>query len=295
MCGCVVVSNETWHTLLSVWAEGECSAARPGPFCAESALPVGPSWGQASDSKSVCVRVCVGRTSCCRDLYKCKEAVSVCFIRHTTDEGQVENPLHCECVRWACTKRGNKNREQEQNGEWKGKDTPASPPPLLCVFLFICPPLSLRLSVSLPPFLAVRMKCGPGGRPWREGGHKVVFSPRFSRSPLHFTFCFNANSFIIISLVLTRATWKRSNPEHAAVKSDVFTAPWLDSTWQTWTPLKKSLFHVCCSVLLQLSYRSIKVYNVPTIRRVFNKIRKRVCGIQIFIPLCKFETFLSEV
>jgi len=30
------------------------------------------------------------RHSCCRGLYKCKEAVSVCFIRRTTDEGQVE-------------------------------------------------------------------------------------------------------------------------------------------------------------------------------------------------------------
>lgn len=33
---------------------------QPGPFCAESALPVGPSWGQASDSKVVCESVCVG-------------------------------------------------------------------------------------------------------------------------------------------------------------------------------------------------------------------------------------------
>lgn len=109
----------------------------------------------------VSVRVCVhawcvwDKHSCCRGLYKCKEAVSVCFIRRTTDEGQVENPLHCECVRRACTKRGNKNRERGQNGECKGTQAL----PLLCSFfpLFISPSPCLSLTRSW----AVQMKCGP--------------------------------------------------------------------------------------------------------------------------------------
>lgn len=90
--------------------------------------------------------VCVwDKHSCCRGLYKCKEAVSVCFIRRTTDEGQVENPLHCECVRWACTKRGNKNRERGQNGGvQRHRLSPSSPPFPLFISLSLC--LCLALS-----------------------------------------------------------------------------------------------------------------------------------------------------
>lgn len=155
------------------------------------------------------MRVCVhagcvwDKHSCCRGLYKCKEAVSVCFIRRTTDEGQVENPLHCECVRWACTKRGNKNRERGQNGECKGTD---SPPPLL-LYLSLSPCLSV--SVSLSRSWAVQMKCGPHVGPWREG-HKVVFSLCLSLNALHLTLCFNANYSFISSLLLTCATWQGS-------------------------------------------------------------------------------------
>lgn len=125
----------------------EHGRAQPGPFCAESALPVGPSWGWACDSKvvCVCVSVCVcvwDKHSCCRGLYKCKEAVSVCFIRHTTDEGQVENPLHRECVRWACTKRGNKNRE---GAEWAVQRHRL---PLTLLLFLSLSPLSARLGLA---------------------------------------------------------------------------------------------------------------------------------------------------
>lgn len=158
-----------------------------------------------------CVWVCVcvhawcvwDKHSCCRGLYKCKEAVSVCFIRRTTDEGQVENPLHCECVRWACTKRGNKNREWGQNGECKGTD---SPPPLL-LFLSLSP--SLPVSASLSRSWAVQMKCGPHVGPWTEG-HRVFFSSCLSLNVLHLTLCFNANSSFISSPLLTCATWQGS-------------------------------------------------------------------------------------
>lgn len=78
-----------------------CSSCRP-----ELGLGVG-----FKGCKCVCVSacwcarvyVCVwDEHSCCKGgLYKCKEAVSVCFIRHTTDEDQVENPSHGECAHWA--------------------------------------------------------------------------------------------------------------------------------------------------------------------------------------------------
>lgn len=85
-------------------------------------------------SQRLCVRVCVcvhiawcvwDKPSCCRGLYKCKEAVSVCFIRHTTDEGQVENPLHCKCVcacvcvEWA--------QKEETKIVSRGEPAPVSP------------------------------------------------------------------------------------------------------------------------------------------------------------------------
>lgn len=169
--------------------------------------------------------VCVWDThSCCRGLYKCKEAVSVCFIRRTSDEVQVENPLHCECVCQCvcacvcieeCTKRGNKNRERGQSGECKGTGSP--PPhyhPPLLLFLSLSPLLCVALA-------AVQMKCGPHVEP-RTEGHRPAppRPPPFSLSPpaaqwpsvntLHLTLCFNANFLFMSSPRLTCATWHGS-------------------------------------------------------------------------------------
>lgn len=90
--------------------------------------------------------VCVwDKHSCCRGLYKCKEAVSVCFIRRTTDEGQVENPLHCECV---CVERAQKEETKIERGGRMGS-AKAQTLPLLSSFSSLYLPVSLSLSRSL--------------------------------------------------------------------------------------------------------------------------------------------------
>lgn len=104
--------------------------------------------------------------SCCRSLYKCKEAVSVCFIRRTTDEGQVENPLHCECVQ--------KEETKIESGD-RMESAKAQTVPLLCSFssLYLCLSLSLCLTLS---FLACPNEMWASCRTMKRGSQGCFFT-----------------------------------------------------------------------------------------------------------------------
>ena len=98
-----------------------------------------------------CTRGCVwDRHSCCRGLYKCKEAVSVCFIRRTTDESQVEKSTAvCVCVFVCACALTCAPKEETKNGESRGRaeacimlKQPSTPP--------LCPaPSPHRLNAGL--------------------------------------------------------------------------------------------------------------------------------------------------
>lgn len=113
------------------------------------------------------------RHSCCRGLYKCKEAVSVCFIRRTTDEGQVEKSTA------VC----GAQKKLETKIESRAKAHPALPlTPSPLRVLQLC---NVNSGTSSIARLCV-CEC--------ERLYVCVSAPATSTTALHLTLCFNANS-----------------------------------------------------------------------------------------------------
>ena len=101
--------------------------------------------------------------SCCRGLYKCKEAVSVSSVAQLM-RANLKNPLQC-------TKRGNKNRAGAGNEACKGSVPSHSPSPVLQLYY---------LNVGLM---------------FTQGFVDL------SMNVLNITFCFNADGHLLIFIL----------------------------------------------------------------------------------------------
>lgn len=148
---------------------GRQRAAQPGPFCAESALPVRPQLERGLRFKGrVCVCVCVTRTAAAGAFTNVKR-LSV-FVSSGAQVMRSKLKIHCTasvclssvcvCVHRErereCTKRGNKNRGPMGRRRSVGLGTRALPSPLY---------LPSLCSFSPPS----KMKCGPHVEPPNRG------------------------------------------------------------------------------------------------------------------------------